>query len=113
MNDLEAALYVLPPEAIQTLALLHQRPDLSRCVLPLIGLGSRYALLAYNAMYKVLDERSPLGREYECLDLTEFGREVAAEAAKRYPDARIVLTDDALALFREALENRGLQPEGR
>jgi hypothetical protein len=113
MNDLEAALYVLPPEAIQTLARLHQRPELIRCVLPLLGPGTIHVLAAYGVTYKVLDGRNPLGRGYDQLALTEFGHQVAAEAAAQCPEPRIVLSDDALGLFRQALEDNGLLPEGR
>lgn len=113
MNDLDAALYVLSPDGVQTLARLHQRPEITRCVLPLLGPGTRAALYAYGALYKVLDVRSPLGREYDCLDLTEFGRTLAAAAAERCPEPRIILSDDALALFHEVLENRGLLHEDR
>ena len=113
MNDLEAALYVLSPDGVQTLARLHQRPEITRCVLPLLGPGTLHVLRAYGVTYKVLDTRSPLGREHDCLDLTEFGRKLAATAAEQCPNPRIILTEDALALFHEVLENRGLLREDR
>ena len=111
MNDLEAAMYVLDPETNQTLARLHHKPDLVRYVLPLLGPGTRGALYAFKALRRLAGE-SPLGPEFENYGLTEFGEQLLAACAAKYPNAQLVLDEDALERFRQVLEDRGLA-EGR
>lgn len=113
MNDLDTAIEAFRSDTLRTLARLHQRPELSRYVLPLLSTGTLMALSAFRVTRIDREEESPLGREYENLVLTAFGEQLAAKAAERYPIPRIILGEEAKAHFKEVIENRGLLPEGR